>query len=150
MRESPAECGKLGNYVNTWKIISTLDNRIRQDSSSAGDILVEQATSTLKSLSNVIAERTTTPQTQPLPCLQQADDDTPFGETIARLMRDIPTGERKDNLKLELQRRVLSVNYSAIRDTSSNISSPDFFLRKNVFREQYSSNSKQNHVRVCI
>ena len=121
--------------------------RIRQDSSSADDTLVGQATSTLKSLSNVIAERTTTPQTQPLPYLQQADDDTLFGETIARLMRDIPIGKRKDYLKLELQRTVLSGKYSAMRDTSSNISSHDvFFLRKNAFREQYSSNFKQNHV----
>ena len=80
----------------------------------------------------MIAERTKTPQIQPLLYLQQADDDTLFGKTIARLMRDIPNGERKDNLKLELQRTVLSVKYSAIWDTSSNISSRDFFAKEHL------------------
>ena len=113
--------------------------KIRQDSSSAGGALVQQATSTLQNISNVITERRNVPQPQHLPYLQEADDDSLFGETIARIMRDIPNGERKDNLKLEIQRIALSVKYSTTRTNVPNISSGDIFHE--TFREHFPNNS---------
>ena len=104
--------------------------KVRQDSSSAGDALVQQATSTLQNISNVITERRNAPQPQHLPYLQQADDDSLFGETIARIMRDIPNGGCKDNLKLEIQRIALSVKYSTTWTNVPDISSGDNFHKR--------------------
>ena len=45
-------------------------------------------------------------------------------------MRDIPNGERKDNLKLEIQRIALPVKYSTTRTNVPNISSGDIFRER--------------------